>query len=123
MAQNQKRNSGFKDNYSMINVDFNDKEKRDINTWIEGRTVVLSDELLDAVDGNFKVSFSRDDYHDLYLASFTSKQKINGRKKRPIYLLRHADFTKLLAIAIYFFKVMLDSGMNDYTPELSEYDW
>lgn len=119
----RRRAKSQKPQYKMVNVDFNDKEKLDANSWIEHTEISLIDHLLTVADANYKSSFSRDDYHDCYVASLTPKSPVKGTNEINVYIIRHRDFQKLLEITCYFWTVMLDNGENGYSLSFDEFDW
>ena len=118
----KKRTSAVSDiNHKMVNVDFSLEERDTINSWLKAFKGSFEQVALEIVDSSFKLSVSFDEYHDCYLASLTPK---TGRKNdRPVYLLRHQDFDKLVGVTMYFFSQCLASGENEYDQSEHSYDW
>ncbi len=117
--QNKKRPVTFE----MVNVDFNDSEKQEISLWLEDHPTDRFFEVLDIVDAGYKVSISRDEYHDCYVASLTNKKPASNAKVSFVYLLRHSDFSKVCGLLFYYWIVVLAQGENIPMLKTDKYDW
>lgn len=117
-ARNQSTTS-----FVLVNVDFSYEERDAVNTWLENRTLVLSDFLLELIETGFKFSVSNDLRTDALTISLTDKRQIKGRSKNPVYMIRHADFEKIFGVAWYFWTVVLAKGDNGSYEPGSDMNW
>lgn len=99
----EKRFNGF------LNIVFNDKERLEVNAWIEARSLSVHDCIVDIAERGFKTSISFDSRKDVWYFSFT------GKRTNTIYdgycvTLSHRDFEKAVFIGAYVVEVLLENG-------------
>lgn len=87
---------------SFVQIHFNDKEKGEVNSWIETVTIPASDLMLEMVDELAKVSVSYSENYDTYFASVTvSDGSVEGT--RICYSVRYPDFVKSIQVLSYVY--------------------
>lgn len=123
MASRNNGNGNPRPRFDMVNIDFSHNERVEINDWIEHREPNFDSMLVDITENNFKLSFSRDSYHETFVGSLTDKSKNGTANKSSVYIIRHSDITKLLHLVCYFFTVTLQSGNSEIPHEQTQYDW
>ena len=123
MTKKSSRNRTPRQTFTMINIDFAPAEKVVISDWLKSFSSTFDDAINRIVDGEWKISFSYDAYHECYVGSLTPKNLPKTVPEVPVYLIRHADITRLLGVLIYFWTIQLSNGENLYDLKQDKYDW
>lgn len=123
MARPKKTAGGSPTDYQLVNVHFNDKERAEFIAWADGLEGNVENDLLDIADGGFKVSFSRDNYNETYVTSLTAKTPINVKLKNHVFVIRHSDPIKCMALAAYTFRILLRGGEQQLPEMEGEHSW
>ena len=91
-----------------INYEFNPEQIVDALSWFEGRTIIISDVLMDWVDQGWKASVSFDDYKSAYVFSATAK-KTGSDLDGWVLQFYHVELDRLLSISSYVLSELLEN--------------
>ena len=97
------------DDFKLISVWLTDKEKIQYEEWAGSVDANLLDWLVAYTDYDWKFSISQDQQQGVPVISLTCKRVRSAHKNR-VYMFRHKDHSKALAIAYFYWDTVLDRG-------------
>lgn len=121
MARRQ-TNSGFS-GYDIVNIHFNEREKEEFNVWFKGKNEPSLTDLLEVVEGGFKVSLSFDKRDDTFLCSLTGRDTAHKKLVKKVFMLKHKDGLKIFGLALYFWSVIVHLGEQMPKDMVDDLDW
>ena len=105
-----------------INLDFNDAERIEINTWLENQSLDVVDSIVAMIEDGAKLGYSYDESKNVYTISYTVKSA-NSPYRGKVFILKHSDVGKGTLIMRYVLDTRIDQGHYDFADESSKYDW
>lgn len=116
----RKKKTSFAD-MKFRTIHFNDREKSEYTSWIDGRDIDLEDSLLTFADNEAKASVSMNAQTGAYSTSLTFKNP-NSPNHGTVFMFNHADLAKSVHIARFYFEEIMDGGSAP-PAEDSDLDW
>jgi len=105
-----------------INVDFNDKERIEVNAWLESRTLDDANVVLCLCERGYKVSVSFSSGRPCWYVSLTGKDT-DTRYDGYCVVCSHADFSKAIAVAAYVAEVLLENEALPLPGQSDDLNW
>ena len=108
--------------YTTERVDFNDKERQEINDYLDGRTVDFLSGLLDCLDSGWTVRFVYRESDALYQCSVTQSLRAHTYGGM-VFILVHPDLDKLAQVFYYFYCELLATEKHRSRARLVTDNW
>lgn len=116
---NNERKFRFK---GFINVEFNDQEKENFRTWIEGKEVDMVSSMIEKSEEGWKCSFGYDAFNGAYTFALTGK-KTGTAYDGYCLMVRHKDDLMLFKLAHYLCHYIVTEETEPLPDIQNELDW